>query len=102
MRVRRVEALPTVLSREEVAQLLAAVQAERQQNSERLARIEEIVTRERIVTLPQRGAAIRLASEAESASSPAAVACSIFVRASVTAFCSSSRAESSENQTPCP
>lgn len=39
---------------------------------ERLARIEEIVVRERIVTLPQRAASIRLASEAESAATPAA------------------------------
>jgi hypothetical protein len=38
---------------------------------ERLARIEEIIQRERIVTLPQRAANIRLASEAESASIPA-------------------------------
>jgi hypothetical protein len=38
---------------------------------ERLARIEEIVARERIITLPQRAAAIRLASEAESAAVPA-------------------------------
>lgn len=39
---------------------------------ERLAAIEEIVQRERIVTLPARDAAIRLASEAESASIPTA------------------------------
>ena len=39
---------------------------------ERLAAIEEIVKRERIVSLPQRAAAIRLATEAESASIPAA------------------------------
>jgi hypothetical protein len=39
---------------------------------ERLAALEEIVKRERIVTLPDRAAAIRLASEAESASIPAA------------------------------
>ena len=38
---------------------------------ERLARIEEIVRRERIVTLPKREAVIRLASEAESAAQPA-------------------------------
>ena len=38
---------------------------------ERLARIEEIIARERIITLPQRAAAIRLASEAESAAVPA-------------------------------
>jgi hypothetical protein len=38
---------------------------------ERLKQIEEIVVRERIVTLPQRAAAIRLASEAESAATPA-------------------------------
>jgi uncharacterized protein DUF885 len=38
---------------------------------ERLARIEEIIQRERIVTLPQRAANIRLASEAESAAIPA-------------------------------
>src|SRR5574337_152761 len=37
----------------------------------RLAAIEAIVRREKIVTLPQRAAAIRLASEAESASMPA-------------------------------
>jgi hypothetical protein len=39
---------------------------------ERLKQIEEIVLRERIVTLPQRAASIRLASEAESAAIPAA------------------------------
>ena len=39
---------------------------------ERLSAIEEIVARERIVTLPSRAANIRLASEAESASIPAA------------------------------
>jgi hypothetical protein len=39
---------------------------------ERLAAIEEIVKRERIVSLPERAANIRLASEAESASIPAA------------------------------
>jgi hypothetical protein len=39
---------------------------------ERLKQIEEIVVRERIVTLPQRAASIRLASEAESAATPAA------------------------------
>jgi uncharacterized protein (DUF885 family) len=38
---------------------------------ERLASIEEIVRRERIITLPRRPAAIRLASEAESAAIPA-------------------------------
>lgn len=38
---------------------------------ERLASIEEIVRRERIVSLPQRAALIRLASEAESAAIPA-------------------------------
>lgn len=38
---------------------------------ERLAAIEDIVRRERIVTLPQRDAVIRLATEAESAASPA-------------------------------
>ena len=38
---------------------------------ERLAQIEEIVARERIITLPQRPASIRLASEAESAAIPA-------------------------------
>jgi hypothetical protein len=38
---------------------------------ERLARLEEIIQRERIVTLPQRPANIRLASEAESAAIPA-------------------------------
>jgi hypothetical protein len=38
---------------------------------ERLGRIEEIVRRERIVTLPEREAVIRLASEAESAAQPA-------------------------------
>lgn len=38
---------------------------------ERLKQIEEIVRRERIVTLPEREAVIRLASEAESAASPA-------------------------------
>jgi uncharacterized protein (DUF885 family) len=37
----------------------------------RLQQIEEIVRRERIVTLPERKAVIRLASEAESAASPA-------------------------------
>jgi hypothetical protein len=37
----------------------------------RLAEIEDIVRRERIVTLPQRDAVIRLATEAESAASPA-------------------------------
>lgn len=37
----------------------------------RLTQIEEIVRRERIVTLPNRQAVIRLASEAESAASPA-------------------------------
>lgn len=37
----------------------------------RLAEIEDIVRRERIVTLPQREAVIRLATEAESAASPA-------------------------------
>ena len=39
---------------------------------ERLRQIEEILVRERIVSLPQRAAAIRLASEAESAALPAA------------------------------
>jgi uncharacterized protein (DUF885 family) len=39
---------------------------------ERLSAIEAIVKRERIVTLPDRAASIRLASEAESASIPAA------------------------------
>jgi hypothetical protein len=39
---------------------------------ERLRQIEEIVARERIVSLPRRAAAIRLASEAESAAQPAA------------------------------
>jgi len=39
---------------------------------ERLQQIEEIVVRERIVTLPQRAASIRLASEAESAATPTA------------------------------
>ena len=39
---------------------------------ERLKQIEDIVVREKIVTLPQRSAAIRLASEAESAAVPAA------------------------------
>ncbi len=39
---------------------------------ERLKQIEEIVVRERIVTLPQRAASIRLASEAESAATPVA------------------------------
>jgi hypothetical protein len=38
---------------------------------DRLARIEQIIVRERIVSLPQRTALIRLASEAESAASPA-------------------------------
>lgn len=38
---------------------------------ERLARIEEIVKRERFVTLPKRAAVIRLATEAESAAQPA-------------------------------
>jgi hypothetical protein len=38
---------------------------------ERLKQIEDIVVRERIITLPQRGASIRLASEAESAAVPA-------------------------------
>jgi hypothetical protein len=38
---------------------------------ERLKQIEEIVRRERIVTLPEREAVIRLASEAESAAQPA-------------------------------
>ena len=38
---------------------------------ERLARLEEIVRREKIVTLPQREAVIRLATEAESAAQPA-------------------------------
>lgn len=38
---------------------------------ERLKQIEEIVRRERIVTLPERAAVIRLASEAESAAQPA-------------------------------
>jgi hypothetical protein len=38
---------------------------------ERLARIEDVIRRERIVTLPQREAVIRLASEAESAAQPA-------------------------------
>jgi uncharacterized protein (DUF885 family) len=38
---------------------------------ERLARIEDIVRREKIVTLPERDAVIRLASEAESAAQPA-------------------------------
>jgi Bacterial protein of unknown function (DUF885) len=38
---------------------------------ERLAHIEEVIRRERIVTLPQREAVIRLASEAESAAQPA-------------------------------
>jgi uncharacterized protein (DUF885 family) len=38
---------------------------------ERLAQLEAIVRRENIVTLPERGAVIRLATEAESAASPA-------------------------------
>src|SRR5690606_20777750 len=38
---------------------------------ERLKQLEDIVRRERIVTLPERDAVIRLASEAESAASPA-------------------------------
>ncbi len=38
---------------------------------ERLTRIEDIVRRERIVTLPERPAVIRLATEAESAAQPA-------------------------------
>jgi uncharacterized protein (DUF885 family) len=38
---------------------------------ERLAQIEQIVTRERIISLPRRPASIRLASEAESAAIPA-------------------------------
>jgi uncharacterized protein (DUF885 family) len=38
---------------------------------ERLKQIEDIVRRERIVTLPERAAVIRLASEAESAAQPA-------------------------------
>jgi len=38
---------------------------------ERLAEIERIIARERLVTLPQRPASIRLASEAESAAIPA-------------------------------
>src|SRR5882672_284783 len=38
---------------------------------ERLAEIEKIIERERLVTLPRRPAAIRLASEAESAAIPA-------------------------------
>jgi len=38
---------------------------------ERLAEIEKIIERERLVTLPKRPAAIRLASEAESAAIPA-------------------------------
>jgi hypothetical protein len=38
---------------------------------ERLARIEDVIRRERIVTLPQREAVIRLATEAESAAQPA-------------------------------
>lgn len=38
---------------------------------ERLKQMEEIVRRERLVTLPEREAVIRLASEAESAASPA-------------------------------
>ncbi|RPH70642.1 MAG: DUF885 domain-containing protein [Myxococcaceae bacterium] len=39
--------------------------------TQRLAALEEITRRERVVTLPQRKASIRLASEAESAMSPA-------------------------------
>jgi uncharacterized protein (DUF885 family) len=38
---------------------------------ERLAQLEQIVRRENIVTLPERNAVIRLATEAESAASPA-------------------------------
>jgi uncharacterized protein (DUF885 family) len=38
---------------------------------ERLARLEDIVRREHIVTLPERAAVIRLATEAESAAQPA-------------------------------
>ncbi|HET7363758.1 MAG TPA: DUF885 domain-containing protein [Burkholderiales bacterium] len=38
---------------------------------ERLAQIEQIIMREKLITLPQRAAAIRLASEAESAAIPA-------------------------------
>jgi hypothetical protein len=38
---------------------------------ERLAQIEQIIIREKLITLPQRAAAIRLASEAESAAIPA-------------------------------
>ena len=38
---------------------------------ERLAQIEQIIVREKLITLPQRPAAIRLASEAESAAIPA-------------------------------
>jgi uncharacterized protein DUF885 len=38
---------------------------------QRLAEIEAIITREKLITLPQRSAAIRLASEAEAAAIPA-------------------------------
>src|SRR6266850_3022994 len=38
---------------------------------ERLKQIEDIIVREQIITLPERGASIRLASEAESAAIPA-------------------------------
>lgn len=38
---------------------------------ERLGKIEEIIRREKLLTLPQRKAAIRLATEAEAAASPA-------------------------------
>ena len=38
---------------------------------QRLAEIEAIITREKLITLPQRAAAIRLASEAEAAAIPA-------------------------------
>jgi len=38
---------------------------------ERLKQIEDVIVREQIITLPQRGASIRLASEAESAAIPA-------------------------------
>ena len=38
---------------------------------ERLKQIEDVIVREQIITLPQRGASIRLASQAESAAIPA-------------------------------
>jgi uncharacterized protein (DUF885 family) len=72
--VARARGLPSANYRD----VIRALQAERIPDHElldhyrnRLTALEEIVRRERIVTLPERAAEIRLASEAESAATPA-------------------------------